>query len=252
MDTRVRILRCAAVGFAWCAGANVAFAAAPPPAGKAEVQINVCAEPAHVVKALDLRADSRVREVWYFDTPDRTLFARGVVFRLRQDEGAAELTLKVARQDCAALPAGLLPRDEGKCEFDWHGEAVQGAVSLSTRISAASAKALRERRATLADALSDAQIRFLRERLTLWPLPADVAPVGPATLRGYRPAKGRHIVEVWELPASAPYIEISRKSTNRDAPRVRTELMSLLTRAGVAACADQASRAEDKLRALAR
>jgi hypothetical protein len=250
MDTRVRIVRCAAL--ASCIVASIGFAAPPPPAAKAEVQINVCGDVADVIRALHLRADSRVREVWYFDTPDRALFARRVVFRLRQDEGTSELTLKVARQDCATLPDGLLPRGEGKCEFDWHGETVQGAVSLSTSLSASRTKALRERRASLADALGAAQIRFLRERLTLWPLPADVAPIGPATLRGYRPAKGRYVIEVWELPASAPYIEISRKSTNQDAPRVRDELMTLLARADVAACTDQASRAEDKLRALTR
>ena len=174
------------------------------------------------------------------------------MFRLRVGDGAPELTMKIARQDCPALPAGALPRGEGKCEYDWHGETAHGAVSLSRVLTANDAAALREGRTPLAAMLSCAQARFLREQLGIWPLPAGIAPIGPTTLQGYRPAKGRYVVEVWTLPAGTSYVELSRKSTNADASRVREELLALLSRAAVDVCSDQASRAEEKLRLLTR
>ena len=253
MNGSLKIAYLLMLALAPCAGATAAGPGAPPPAtGRAEVQINVCGDPKAAVRALALRADSEVREVWYFDTRGRALFSRGVVFRLRSDGAAFELTLKAARQDCTAMPASLLSPADGKCEYDWHGDDVRGAVSLSQRISATKGRALQEARTTLAAVLSPAQARFLREQLRIWPLPADVVPIGPATLRAYRPERGRYVLEVWELPATPPYIEISRKSSNRDAPRVREDLLALLERAGIAACTDQASRAEDKLRILTR
>ena len=237
---------------ALCTLSASSIAAPLPPKARAEVQINVCSDTRSVVAALALRADPRAREVWYFDTAERALFSRGVVFRLRMGDGAPELTMKVARQDCPALPTGALPRGEGKCEYDWHGETAHGAVSLSRVLTADDATALREGRTPLASVLGAAQAHFLREQLGVWPLPAGVAPIGPAMLQAYRPAKDRYVVEVWTLPAGPPYVEISRKATNADAPRVREALLALLSRAGIEACSDQASRAEDKLRVLGR
>jgi hypothetical protein len=242
-----RLVAMAAIG-----AGTPAFAAPLPANAPAEVQINVCGDPRQVAAALDLRVDPIAREVWYFDTADRSLFSRGIVLRLRLGKGAPELTMKVARQDCTALPAGSLPRGEGKCEYDWHGDIVHGAVSLSRALTVKEGTALREGRTPLAAVLSAAQTRFLRERLGIWPLPPGIVPIGPATLRAYRPAKGRYSVEVWELPAGGPYVEMSRKSTNAEAPRVREELLALLSQTGVEACTDQASRAEDKLRVLGR
>jgi len=252
MNALARNPRRVVVMTALCTTDAASIAAPLPPQGRAEVQINLCGDARHIVSALALRAEPVAREVWYFDTADRALFSRGIVFRLRVSDGAPELTMKIARQDCPALPAGALPRGEGKCEYDWHGGSGVGAVSLSRVLSANDAKALREGGMPLAAALSVAQARFLREQLGIWPLPAGIAPIGPTTLQGYRPAKGRYVVEVWTLPAGSPYVEISRKSTNAQAPRVRDELLALLSHAAVDVCSDQASRAEEKLRLLAR
>ena len=252
MNAWTRNLRPIAAMAALCTAAASSIAAPLPPTAPAEVQINVCGDARHIVEALALRADPLAREVWYFDTGDRALFSRGVVFRLRVGKVTPELTMKIARQDCPALPTGALPRSEGKCEYDWHGESAVGAVSLSRVLTANDATALRDGRTPLAAMLSAAQARFLREQLGIWPLPGGIAPIGPATLQAYRPAMGRYVVEVWTLPAGSPYIEISRKSTNADAPRVRDELLALLSHAAVDVCSDQASRAEEKLRLLAR
>src|SRR4029077_16340131 len=174
MNALARNPRRVAAMVALCTVAASSTAAPLPPKAGAEVQINVCGDARHVVAALALRADPLAREVWYFDTADRALFSRGVVFRLRVGDGEPQLTMKIARQDCPALPSGALPRGEGKCEYDWHGEIVHGAVSLSRVLTPTAATALREGSTPLAAMLSVAQARFLREQLGIWPLPADV------------------------------------------------------------------------------
>lgn len=226
--------------------------AAPPASAPVEVQINVCGDPAAVVDALAPHVEPQRRDVWYFDTRSLILFERGAVLRLRLGSDGAELTLKAARQDCALLPRELLPRGEGKCELDLHGDALHGAASLSRRLRADEAAALTAGRTGLSDVLSAAQIRFLRERLQAWPLPPDVVLLGPVTLRGYRAPKERHALEVWTLPDGSSTLEISQKTDVAGAARVHEALLARLARAGVSACADQSSRAEDKLRLLAR
>jgi hypothetical protein len=217
----------------------------------AEVQINLCSEPGAIIKGLDLRADDRLREAWYFETAGLALFQRGIVLRLRLADRKPELTLKVAGQDCARVDPALLPRGEGKCEYDLHGADFKGAVSLSRRLDEAAVRELLDGRTPVGKVLSEAQIRYLRERLSAWPLPPDVAPLGPVHVRAYRPPDRRFIVEMWQLPDGERYVEISLKTQFEEAERRRSELETALARAGVAVCADQSSQAGAKLRVLA-
>ena len=72
----------------------------------------------------------------------------------------SELTLKVARQDCQSLPPNAVPREEGKCEIDVHGDVADGAVSLSRTLDAAVTRELVTGRIDVVKLLSDAQSRF--------------------------------------------------------------------------------------------
>ena len=222
-------------------------------AARAEIQINLCAAPETIVKGLALQPDGvGPREVWYFESADLAHHRGGVVFRLRLGARERELTLKVADQDCARIDAALLPPAEGKCEYDLHGADFKGAVSLSRELDEATVRALLEGRLPLADALSAAQVRYLREGTSAWPLAPDIKRLGPARIDAYRPADRRFVVEFWQLPSGNRYAEISQKASAADAVRRRPGLEAELARAGVAACADQSSQAADKLRALLR
>lgn len=222
-------------------------------AAGAEVQINLCTEPAEIVRALALHAESATpREAWYFDTPDLALFRRGLVFRLRLTGRSAELTLKAADQDCKQVPPALLPAREGKCEYDLHGDDFKGAVSLTRRLDEATSSALLGDRIPLEKALSAAQVRFLREGASVWPLPPGLQRLGPVRIQAYRSKTAKPVVEAWELPAGSRYVEISEKARVDDALRRRAELEKTLASAGVKVCADQSSQAGAKLRELAR
>ena len=216
------------------------------------MQVNLCGEPQAIVRALDLRpvADAP-REAWYFDAPGLAHHRRGIVFRLRLTDRAPDLTMKVADQDCTRLAPELLPHGEGKCEYDLHGADFKGAVSLSRDLDERAVRGLLDGTLPLAAALSDAQIRYLREVLAAWPLASGVARLGPVQIRDYRPADRRFVVEVWQLPSGGRYVEISQKAAYADAVGRRAALEAELAKAGVAVCPDQSSQAGSKLRALA-
>ena len=116
-----------------CVLLTLAAASAPADAGgRAEVQINLCAPAHEVAQRLALvQADAARIEAWYFDTRALTLADTGLVLRLRSLPRAAELTLKVRGVDCASLDSALLPEGEGKCEYDLHGDRLDGAVSVN-------------------------------------------------------------------------------------------------------------------------
>jgi len=97
---------------------------------QAEIQIELCAPADQIVQALDLHPRGTPIKVWQFDDAALVLFGRGLRLRLRVTaDGRSEFTLKVADQDCARLGRGLVPSDEGKCEYDAYGTSMAGAVS---------------------------------------------------------------------------------------------------------------------------
>jgi hypothetical protein len=225
----------------------------PAIAGKArdadaEVQVNLCSPVADVVRALALSPAGKPREAWYFDTASLDLFARGALFRLRTGAGAPELTLKAAGQDCAKVPPALLPKGAAKCEYDIHGTSVAGAVSLTRTLEPAQARGLLDGTVALADLLSAAQVRYLRDGLAVWPLAAGMRRLGPARIEGWRAPGGKYVVEEWQLPSGKRYVELSQKAPLGEAQRLQAQLMVLIAARGVQACPDQGSMAGEKLR----
>jgi hypothetical protein len=215
---------------------------------RAEIQINLCAPPEAIVRALDLRP-AEALESWYFESPGLVHHGRGHVFRLRTGTGAPELTLKVADQDCARIKPELLPRGAGKCEYDIHGVQPKGAVSLSRTLAPDEARALIDGRRGLADALGPAQIRYL-EATGGWPLGPNLQRLGPVAIRAYRAPGQKFVVEAWTLPGGQRFTEISEKASLAAAPARQAELEAMLDRAGVTRCADQSSQAGKKLEAM--
>jgi hypothetical protein len=226
--------------------ATAADAAAPPEAG-AEVQINLCSEPDAIARALELAPSGKPREAWYFDNAALDHFGKGAVFRLRTGAGTQELTLKAANQDCAKVPAALLPKGAAKCEYDVHGSSVVGAVSLTRTLDPAQARKLLDSPAELPDLLSEAQVRYLREGLSAWPLASGMQRLGPARIESWRAAGKHYVVEVWSLPSGKRYIEMSQKTDAGNARRLQARLLDMLAAHGLRACPDQNSMAGEKL-----
>ena len=141
------------------------------PATRAEVQVELCTPFADIERSLKLRPDGDPIEVWLFDDAALTLFERGLRVRLRVHGKHAELTVKIANQDCARVDAKMVPPKEGKCEFDVHGASMSGTVSLSRHLSHKKWKDLVAGRVSAADLLSAVQVAYLRDVAKIWPLP---------------------------------------------------------------------------------
>lgn len=125
---------------------------------RAEVQMNLCSEPAELIRALHLRPAGAPVEAWYFETAGRDVFDRGAVFRLRLTGSNGELTVKIANQDCSKVDRTFLRQGVGKCGYDLHGADFKGAVSLARKLDAATVQALLESRLPPAEVLAAAQM----------------------------------------------------------------------------------------------
>ena len=220
---------------------------------QAEIQIGLCAPADRIVQALDLRPRGTPIKVWQFDDAALTLFGRGVRLRLRvAADGSSQFTLKVADQDCAGIDPKIVPRGEGKCEYDVYGTSMAGAVSLNRSLGVRSTEDLVAGRVTPEQALDPSQIRYLREVVGVWPLPPGIRGLGPMQVRTYRTKDKRYDIDISQLPGGEQYAEISRKVPAAEATRTMRAMEADLTRAGVEMCADQSSQAANKLRALLR
>jgi hypothetical protein len=246
-----------------CAAAVFAATDACGVESRAEIQINLCSDPTRVVSALALAAERKPTTIFLFDSPTLDLNRAGLRLRLREHDKESELTLKVAGQNCEQVSPALLKPD-GKCEADLHGDALDDVISLSRRLDApARARLLApdETRgaplvAALTAALEPRQRTLLTERRSATGgtalLPADVARLGPSSVRTYRSPNASYVVEVWTLPGGQQFVELSEK-TRRSAALARSaELTRVLNTAGLAICRDQDSQAKNKLAILAR
>jgi hypothetical protein len=203
-----------------------------------------------MVRALSLeRGRAESREVWYFESPTLEQYARGTVFRLRMGSQERVLTVKASGADCARVDPSLIPAGQGKCEYDVHGEAMQGVVSLELELDEATVRGLLDGRIALASTLSPAQIRYL-QILGRWPVAADLRRLGPVRLETYSPGEGCCVVDLWQLPGGRRDAEVSQKTPVAEVDRVRAEILEKLAKAGLEPCPDQSSQAAAKLRAL--
>ncbi|MFO1302766.1 MAG: hypothetical protein U1F54_03490 [Burkholderiales bacterium] len=224
----------------------------PSPAGaagpRAEIQVSLCEPAATIESRLALRPRGAAYETWLFDSASLAMLDRGLRLRLRTNAKGGDLTLKVANQDCGALPRGAVPKGEGKCEYDVHGEAIAGAVSLSRALDAAQTRDLVAGRTTVDALLSPAQVRYLRDTLQAWPLPEGLRPLGPVANRVY--ASSRYDVDVSTLPGGQRYTEIADKVPLERVAEEREKLARHLERAGVTVCPSQEGQAAAKMKLL--
>ena len=223
-----------------------ALAAAAGP--RAEIQVSLCEPAAAIESKLGLAPRGPAYETFLFDNAALAMLDRGLRLRLRTAPKGGELTLKVARQDCRALPAGAVPKGEGKCEYDVHGDVVTGAVSLARALDAAQVRDLIAGRIKVEALLSPSQVRYLRDTVRSWPLPDGLRPLGPIANRVY--ASSRYDVDVSTLPGGEQYAEIADKVPLDRVPAERDELARHLERAGVTVCANQEGQAAAKMKLL--
>jgi hypothetical protein len=175
--------------------------------------------------------DAIVRQVFFFDTPDLSLFERGVVVRARRTQRADDDTVVKLRP---AVPSELSPpfRDSAnmKIELD---------ATKDGRVISASMKGER-RPGTLLQAIAGTRPLpklFTKEQRTFyaehvegveW---SDLRPLGPiAVLRLKFAIAGiaRFTAEQWQYPGELPLVELSTKAKPADVFGVIAKVVGFL------------------------
>ena len=96
-----------------------------------------------------------------------------------------------------------------------------GAVSLSRNLSDKEWTDLVAGRVAAADLLSAVQVAYLRDVAKVWPLPAQLRPLGPKQSRAYVMPDKSYEVDVSKLPTGELYIEMSHRVPAADALRAK-------------------------------
>jgi hypothetical protein len=192
---------------------------------------------------LDLDADdAEERDVFFFDTPELTLFDDGVILRARNiHETDDDSTVKIRPLDAAQVDASWFELDGFKCEIDRTPAASVPSCSLSVDQEEDEIEQTVDGERPIDKLFSSEQEDFLAE----WDAAPDwehLAVLGPvdASVWKLKPKKlGRSItVERWALPDETRILEISARAAEPDADELETKLTDYLYGLGLEVDAD--------------
>ena len=189
-------------------------------AGSDSIELKVTvpsAEQQAVVKKLDLDPlDARLRQVYFFDTPDLTLYHAGLVVRARRTQGRPDdSTVKLRPVEPHTLPAKLRASPDFVTEIDMMpgGFVCSGSykgvlATRSVRDSLARGKSIRK-------LFSKEQRAFYSEHAPDGLALDDLTVLGPITtlkLNAVPDGFGRKLVgELWMYPDGSRVVELSTK-----------------------------------------
>lgn len=202
---------------------------------QAEVKITVEPAAQDVLRSAFSFGDRVERSVAFFDTPTRTLHARGVVVRARWVKGKKDdVTVKLRGVDPGApVPAGA------EVEVDVVGGKRTLSLSVESVVDGDDAKAAAAGARPVSSLLTDAQRALLGDvDLT------TLAPVGPfATTveksRAVPGIAGPVTLEVWRMDASELIVEVSTRCAEADIDETVKRLEGALAGVGVARAREQ-------------
>jgi hypothetical protein len=209
------------------------------------------------VRALDLDPlDARIRQVFFFDTPDLALNTAGIVVRARRiQDAAADTVVKLRpivpddlpedlRRDAAfvvevdAMPGGFV------CSASFKGSSTNEDVLAATR----GARPIRK-------LYSKPQRAFYGDHAPEGIDLDALAVLGPITvlkLKKTPTAFGRKLaVELWMYPDGSRILELSTKCAPSEAFQVAAEARAYLAEAGIELGAEQQTKTATALRYFA-
>jgi hypothetical protein len=204
-------------------------------------------------KALDIDPlDAQIRQVFFFDTPDLTLNANGVVVRARRVQGKGDDTVVKLRP---VIPNELPSELRAMPMFNVEVDAMPGGFVCSGSMKGAlDAPRVRE------TVSGDRPLRklFTKEQRAFY---ADHAPEGLALddlstlgpifvlkVKFAPPELGRKVVaELWLYPDDSRLLELSTKCAPGEAFQVSAETRAFLTERGVDMSGDQETKTRKAL-----
>jgi hypothetical protein len=191
--------------------------------------------------------NARIRQVYFFDTPDLALDGAGVVVRARRTQGAPDDTVVKLRPVVPGdLPSKLRAREDfvvevdampGKyvCSGSFKGQAKAGSVQKTVSGGQALSKLFSKRQRAFFDAHAPEGVG-LDDLSVLGPVTALKLKVLPAGL------DRKLAVELWLYPDGSRIAELSTKCAPADWLETTTQSRDLLESHGVSTTGEQATK----------
>ncbi|HBA59235.1 MAG TPA: hypothetical protein DCZ92_00135 [Elusimicrobia bacterium] len=160
--------------------------------------------------AYKLNAPDKERDIYFYDTQDLALYARGLVLRARAGKKKGDTTVKF-RPPQGPVPADVSAQDGFKCEND---------ATLSGATKSCSLTAPREPADIAAVAAGDRKPRHLftgTQRAWAGEIWEGLRPLGPIKSFSWEvphPALDALAFERWDLPGGPSYYEVSFRASS--------------------------------------
>jgi hypothetical protein len=201
--------------------------------------------------------EAEPRQVFFFDTPDLSLYQAGLVVRARRVRGGgADTVVKLRPVVPAELPDDLRKSGSFKVEVDLLPGGFVCSGSMKGKADGDAVRDVAAGEMPLRKLLTKEQRAFFREHA---PADADLdslTPLGPtfALRMLFWPKKldRRVVTELWLYPDGSRILEISTKCVPAEAFQVAAEVRAYLTSRGVTIGSEQETKTKTALEFYAR
>jgi len=188
--------------------------------------------------------DAQLRQVYFFDTPDLTLFNRGLVLRARRIQGDDhDCALKIRPVDPHAIQHDWRRREGFKVEVDVVGDKSVCSASFTQQQRPGRIEAVLDQETPLRQLFTKNQHAFLEQHAPAtvdWHALLALGPVLAAKLKFVPKGFGHEAtLELWRYPDGSALLELSRKVKPEKARAAREEADRYLASLGLKLGGDQ-------------
>ena len=223
-----------------------------------ELKMNVPADQRMALSSLEMDLmGGRLREVFFFDTPDLSLYRAGVVARARRTQGDTDDTVvKLRPAEPATLPPAVRESPNLKVEMD---------VTRGNYVVSASIKGDRKAGSVRQAVSGERPLErlFTKEQRALFADHAppgvgwdDLMPLGPVLVvllkwvpKGF---PNKTTIEQWHYPGQVPLVELSAKATPQNVLEVYAGAVKWVQGHGLSATGPQEPKTRKALEFFAR
>jgi hypothetical protein len=210
-----------------------------------ELKMNVPADQRMALSGLHLDPmAAKLREVYFFDTPDLTLFANGVVTRARRTQGDDDDTVvKLRPVEPASLPPEVRASRNLKIEMDvTRGSYVVSASLKGSRRAGMVREAVTGGR-PLEKLFTKEQRAFFADHAPAGVGWEDLVPLGPVLVVVLKwvpdGLTNKTTIEQWHYPGQVPLVELSTKATPQNVLKVYADTTKFVAGHGLSAAGEQ-------------
>jgi len=210
-----------------------------------ELKMNVPADQRMALSGLHLDPmAAKLREVYFFDTPDLTLFANGVVTRARRTQGDDDDTVVKLRP---AEPKSLAPEVRASRNLKVEMDVTQGSYVVSASLKGSRrAGAVREAVAggrPLEKLFTKEQRAYFADHAPAGVGWDDLVPLGPVLVVVLKwvpeGLTNKTTIEQWHYPGQVPLVELSTKATPQNVLQVYADTTRFVAGHGLSAAGAQ-------------